>query len=101
MRYDSGTCNRAISPQPKVANHATDTVIIKATNRKVIALLLVLAANMPFFPVQVMRCNNLSYERVFLMSRYFSLRHSPGRVARRFATVERYDAVAPSTNRLS
>src|SRR6516164_3217251 len=48
-RYDSTTCNRAISPQAKVANHATDTVMIKATNRKAIALLLVLAANMPFF----------------------------------------------------
>ena len=71
-RYDS-TNNRAISPQAKVANHATDTVMIKATNRKAIALLLVLAvsmpvfllavrdhrpdpASLPFFPVQQLAC---------------------------------------------
>jgi hypothetical protein len=42
-RYDSSPCNRAISPQTKVANHATDAVIVKATNRKATALLLILA----------------------------------------------------------
>jgi hypothetical protein len=54
-RYDSSTCNRAISPQPKVANHATDAVIIEATNRKATARLLVLAANMTSFSFEVMR----------------------------------------------
>ena len=47
-RYDRSACNRTISPQPKVANHAIDTVIIEATNRNATALLLVLAANMHF-----------------------------------------------------
>jgi hypothetical protein len=64
--YDISTCNKAISPQPKVANHAIDTVIVVATNRKATALLLVLAANMASFSVEVMRCINPSYEGVFL-----------------------------------
>ena len=77
-RYDSSTCRRAINPQLKVANHAKDAVIIEATNRKATALFLVLAADMASFSLEEMRCINRSYERVFLMSRYFSLRHSLG-----------------------
>ena len=93
-RYDSSTCNRATSPQPKVANHATDAVIVEATKRKATALFLVLAANMASFSVEVMRCIKPSYERVFLMSCYFSLRHSLGCVAQ-FTKIEKFNAIVP------
>ena len=57
-RYDRSTCNSTISPQPKVASHAIDTVIIEAANRKATALLFALGANMAIFSVQGMRCNS-------------------------------------------